>query len=191
VPLPTRMEADVSSDHSRTALVTGAGSGICASVARALADDGVRVALAGRRREPLVRLAAQLDDAVAVVGDITTDADRIVAEAVAALGRLQVLVNNAGAIRRNLRVHEIDDETWDAQLALKLTAHFRVGRVPEPPYAEVPHPIVSARGEPPRGVRGLIGLRARRGAGLGCESSRRLRARRVGCLRSTRRGAGD
>jgi NAD(P)-dependent dehydrogenase (short-subunit alcohol dehydrogenase family) len=112
----------------RTALVTGAGTGIGAAAARALAADGVRVALAGRRREPLEEIAAGLEDAVIVVGDITTDADRIVAEAVEGLGGLHVLVNNAGGIRRNLRVHEIDDATWNDQLAVNLTGHFFVVR---------------------------------------------------------------
>jgi NAD(P)-dependent dehydrogenase (short-subunit alcohol dehydrogenase family) len=112
----------------RTALITGAGTGIGAAAAHALAADGVRVALAGRRREPLEAIAAQLPDAAVVVGDITTEADRIVADAVEALGGLHVVVNNAGAIRRNLRVHEIDDACWDEQLAVNLTGHFRVIR---------------------------------------------------------------
>jgi NAD(P)-dependent dehydrogenase (short-subunit alcohol dehydrogenase family) len=112
----------------RAALITGAGTGIGAATARALAAEGMRVAIVGRRPEPLAELAAGLDDAVVVAGDITTEADRIVSEAVDALGALHVVVNNAGAIRRNLRVHEIDDATWDAQLAVNLTGHFRVLR---------------------------------------------------------------
>ncbi|MDO8119774.1 SDR family oxidoreductase [Isoptericola sp. b490] len=133
------------STSTRTALVTGAGSGIGASVARALSSDGVRVALVGRRRDALVDVAARLGGAVVVAGDITRDADRIVAEAVGALGGLHVLVNNAGAIRRNLRVHEIDDETWDAQLAVNLTAHFRVLRaaLPHLMHADGDRSIVS------------------------------------------------
>ncbi len=106
----------------------------------ALAADGVRVALVGRRREPLEEVAAGLDGAVVVCGDITAEADRIVAEAVEALGGLHVVVNNAGAIRRNLRVHEIDDACWDEQLAVNLTAHFRVLR------AALPH-LLDAEGD--------------------------------------------
>jgi NAD(P)-dependent dehydrogenase (short-subunit alcohol dehydrogenase family) len=124
----------------RTALITGAGTGIGAAAAHAIAADGTRVALAGRRREPLEEIAAGLDDAVVVVGDITTEADRIVADAAGALGSLQVVVNNAGAIRRNLRVHEIDDATWDEQLAVNLTGHFRVLR------AALPH-LLAADGD--------------------------------------------
>jgi NAD(P)-dependent dehydrogenase (short-subunit alcohol dehydrogenase family) len=124
----------------RTALITGAGTGIGAATAAALAADGVRVALAGRRREPLEEIAGACDGAVVVTGDITTEADRIVDEAVGALGGLHVVVNNAGAIRRNLRVHEIDDACWDEQLAVNLTGHFRVLR------AALPH-LLAADGD--------------------------------------------
>ncbi|WP_169542311.1 SDR family NAD(P)-dependent oxidoreductase [Solirubrobacter soli] len=124
----------------RTALITGAGTGIGAATAGALAADGTRVALVGRRREPLEEIASGLPDAVVVVGDITTEADRIVRDAVDALGGLHVVVNNAGAIRRNLRVHEIDDACWDEQLAVNLTGHFRVLR------AALPH-LLAATGD--------------------------------------------
>jgi len=122
----------------RTALITGAGTGIGASTALALAAEGTRVALAGRRREP--EIAAQLEDAVVIAGDITTGAARIVQEAVDALGTLHVVVNNAGVIKRNQRVHEIDDATWDEQLAINLTGHFRILR------AALPH-LLAADGD--------------------------------------------
>lgn len=110
---------------SRAALVTGGGTGIGAAAARALIADGCRVVITGRRREPLEAVAAETGASV-VVGDIVTDAPRIVAEAVAALGSLHVVVNNAGAIRRNRRLHEIEPEVWDEQLASNLTGHFRI-----------------------------------------------------------------
>jgi hypothetical protein len=55
----------------RAALITGAGSGIGASTARALAAEGVAVALAGRRRELLEEIAAEIEHAIVVAGDIT------------------------------------------------------------------------------------------------------------------------
>jgi NAD(P)-dependent dehydrogenase (short-subunit alcohol dehydrogenase family) len=116
----------------RAALVTGAGSGIGAAAARALAADGVDVALAGRRREPLEAVAGEIADAggraVVIAADISREAEarRVVAEAVQALGGLHVLVNNAGAIRRGRRLHELDVATWDAQLGVNLRAHFLV-----------------------------------------------------------------
>jgi meso-butanediol dehydrogenase/(S,S)-butanediol dehydrogenase/diacetyl reductase len=110
---------------TRTALITGGGTGIGAAAARALAADGVAVAISGRREAPLRAVAEEIG-ATVVVGDIVTDAPRIVAEAVAALGTLHVVVNNAGAIRRNRRLHEIEPELWDEQLAVNLTGHFRI-----------------------------------------------------------------
>ena len=111
----------------RTALITGAGTGIGASTALALAADGMKVALVGRRPEPLQEVAARIGEhAVVVTGDISTDAERIVEEAVNALGALHVVVNNAGSIRRNVRLHEIEIETWHQQIAVNLTGHFLI-----------------------------------------------------------------
>ncbi len=126
---------------TRAALVTGAGTGIGASTARALAADGLAVALVGRRHEPLEAVARELGDAAhVIVGDIVTDAARVVEEAVAALGALHVVVNNAGSIRRNVRLHELDVETWHEQIAINLTGHFLVL------HAALPH-LLAAEGD--------------------------------------------
>ena len=55
----------------------------------------------------------------------------------AALGGLHVVVNNAGAIRRNQRLHEIDVATWHEQIAVNLTGHFLVL------HAALPHLLAS------------------------------------------------
>jgi NAD(P)-dependent dehydrogenase (short-subunit alcohol dehydrogenase family) len=126
---------------ARVALVTGAGSGIGASAALALAADGSAVALSGRRREPLEAVAQQIADhggrSHVVAGDITQDAKRIVDETVEAFGALHVVVNNAGTIRRNRRLHELDLETWNEQLATNLTGHFLIL------HAALPHLLES------------------------------------------------
>lgn len=124
---------------TRTALITGGGTGIGAATAVALVADGVKVAITGRRREPLEDVAAKTG-ATVIVGDIVADAPRIVAEAVEALGGLHVVVNNAGAIRRNRRLHEIELETWDEQLATNLSGHFYVL------HAALPH-LLAADGD--------------------------------------------
>src|SRR4051812_43035774 len=104
----------------RAALITGGGTGIGASAVKALVAQGVKVAVAGRRLQPLEETGA-----IPIVGDITRDAQRIVEEAVEQLGgELHVLVNNAGAIRRNVRLHELDIATWDEQIATNLSGHF-------------------------------------------------------------------
>jgi NAD(P)-dependent dehydrogenase (short-subunit alcohol dehydrogenase family) len=102
----------------------------------------MKVALVGRRREPLEAVAAQIGEhAVVVTGDIATDAVRIVEEAVAGLGgALHVVVNNAGTIRRNVRLHEIEIETWHEQIAVNLTGHFLIL------HAALPH-LLAAEGD--------------------------------------------
>jgi NADP-dependent 3-hydroxy acid dehydrogenase YdfG len=77
--------------EGKTAIVTGASSGIGAATARALADNGARVAGGARRVD-------RLDTAVALELDVTDPAscERFVEQAVAGLGGLDILVNNAG-----------------------------------------------------------------------------------------------
>ena len=98
---------------TRCALVTGGGTGIGRAAALALAADGYAVVLAGRRAEPVEAVAAEVaaagGQALAVACDhaVPDGAARAVASAVEAFGGLHVLVNNAGSIRRNVRLHEV------------------------------------------------------------------------------------
>lgn len=80
------------------ALITGASSGIGETIARRLAATGHRVALMARRTEQVQAIAAELDGAVAVPGDvgIAVDCEAAVRGAVEAFGRLDALVNAAG-----------------------------------------------------------------------------------------------
>jgi NAD(P)-dependent dehydrogenase (short-subunit alcohol dehydrogenase family) len=88
--------------EGRVAVVTGASSGIGSALAEGLARAGARVVLAARRQERTAALAERLcaagSEAVALSCDVAreADVDRLVAETLARMGRVDVLVNNAG-----------------------------------------------------------------------------------------------
>ena len=117
---------------TRVALITGGGTGIGRATALAMAADGVAVVLAGRRPEPLEAVAAEVEAAggraLAVPGDLAVadDAARAVRSAVDAFGALHVVVNNAGVIRRNIRLHDVDVALWDELIAINLRGPYLV-----------------------------------------------------------------
>jgi NADP-dependent 3-hydroxy acid dehydrogenase YdfG len=82
----------------RIALVTGASSGLGARFARVLWAAGARVVITGRRSERLMSLAAELDDALWLAGDLTetSHVDNLVKSALARHERIDILVNCAG-----------------------------------------------------------------------------------------------
>ncbi|MGW4161815.1 SDR family oxidoreductase [Streptomyces sp. NPDC004788] len=115
--------------NARVAVVTGAGSGIGRSVARALAAAGWSVALAGRRLPALEETAAGLPEgqALCVPTDVTSE------EQVAALftavrdrfGRVDLLFNNAGSFAGGgTPVEDLDPATWRAVVDVNLTGAF-------------------------------------------------------------------
>ncbi len=112
-----------------TALVTGASGGLGSAIARALAEQGAKVALSGTRVAPLEALAAELPNAVVLPCDLADAAavDALVPDAVKALGQLDILVNNAGVTRDNLAMR-MKDEEWDTVLRVNLEAAFRLCR---------------------------------------------------------------
>lgn len=117
--------------EGRTALVTGASAGIGAGVARVLAQAGVRLAIMARRGAALDQLAAGIAATgavapIAVTGDVTDAADvrRMVAEATAALGPIDILVNSAGGARPTRQ--DAPDADWDEAFALNFSAARRL-----------------------------------------------------------------
>ncbi len=92
------MELELS---GRSALVTGSSRGIGRAIAELLYAEGCQVVLNGRTTEDLEKTRDDLPGAVAVAGDVTRadDAQRVVAESVAAVGRLDILVCNVGSGR--------------------------------------------------------------------------------------------
>jgi NAD(P)-dependent dehydrogenase (short-subunit alcohol dehydrogenase family) len=122
----------------RVALVTGASSGIGRAVALSLSAEGAAVAVAARRAGELAATVAMIEAqggrALAVPGDVTveTEAKAMVDETVATFGKLDVLVNNAGGIRRGLLLHELPTERWDEQIDTNLRSVFLVTRAALP-----------------------------------------------------------
>jgi 2-deoxy-D-gluconate 3-dehydrogenase len=117
----------------KSALVTGASRGLGAAIALALAEAGADVVLHASRQAPTdtqraITTRTKVRTAT-VVGDLADRAvsDRLVDEAVHALGALDILINNAGTIRRMPAV-DFSDADWDAVIEVNLTSAFRLCR---------------------------------------------------------------
>ncbi|MCS6817394.1 MAG: glucose 1-dehydrogenase [Blastocatellia bacterium] len=122
----------------KRALVTGGASGIGRAVVERFVTEGAAVAIADIEQESARMLAstlrAQGARVVAVVGDVSRleDAERMVAEAVASLGGLDILINNAGTETVG-SVTTARDEEWERQIAVNLNGVYRMSRfaIPE------------------------------------------------------------
>ena len=147
----------------RGAVVTGAGTGIGEAVARSLAADGFGVVLGGRRREPLERVAAEIEGAVVAPGDVGEPAYahelRDIAQA--AFGGLDGLVLNAG-IGDSTPAGEDTPAGWERTMRVNLTGAFLVARALLPLLVERQGAIV--------GVASLNALRAGPGWASYCTS---------------------
>lgn len=107
------------------AVVTGGGSGIGAAVAQALAAEGARLTLVGRRRDALDAVAAALPGAHVATADV---ADRAAVEAAFASARdahgpISILINNAG-VAPSAPFARVTAEAWRATMAVNLDALF-------------------------------------------------------------------
>jgi NADP-dependent 3-hydroxy acid dehydrogenase YdfG len=125
------------------ALVTGASSGIGEATARALAAEGAKVAVAARRLERLERLAAEIGGtghtALAIESDITDQDQAIgaVERTVSELGRLDIVVNNAGVMLLG-PIESAPTEEWDRMIDLNLKGLINTT------HAALPHLLAAA-----------------------------------------------
>jgi NAD(P)-dependent dehydrogenase (short-subunit alcohol dehydrogenase family) len=117
----------------RRVLVTGAAAGIGRAIAAAFVRAGAAVAAVDIEGDRMARVVDELCDgpgrAVAVAGDVRTagSVDRIVAASAAALGDIDILVNNA-AVYPNCPVVEMPEEQWDLVLDTNLKGTFLMSR---------------------------------------------------------------
>jgi NADP-dependent 3-hydroxy acid dehydrogenase YdfG len=151
--------------NGTVALVTGASSGIGEATARALAQQGAKVAVAARRRDRLDALAGEID-ALVIEADIT-DRDHAIAavnRTVDELGRLDTVVNNAGVMLLG-DAETAPLEEWDRMVAINVLGLLYVA------HAAI-EPLLKAAEDGPRGVADMINISsvagrvARRGSGV-------------------------
>src|SRR6478609_6071985 len=115
---------------SKTAVVSGASTGIGRAIAKALALEGVRVVAIARRKDLLEQLEQEVHAAGGVVIPLTQDimqedaAKKLVSAAIAELGHVDILVNNAGG-SRPIPV-DAPDSDWDEAISLNFTRYRQV-----------------------------------------------------------------
>src|SRR5712691_13121927 len=117
--------------EGKTALVTGGSEGIGKGIARALGKEGVDVAICARRKDVLEAAAAEIAKetnrkVVPIVADLTNDADakNFVAQGHKALGRVDIMVNNAGSAPGGVIEH-LSEADWEKGLQLKFMGYVR------------------------------------------------------------------
>jgi NADP-dependent 3-hydroxy acid dehydrogenase YdfG len=128
------------------ALVTGASSGIGEATARALAAAGATVAISARRGDRLERLGGEIADrggtALAIESDVTDPEQAIAAveRTVAELGRLDIVVNNAGQMLLG-PIEDAPTEEWERMIDINLRGLIRTT------HAALPHLLAAAESE--------------------------------------------
>ena len=121
------------------ALVTGAGTGIGAAIARELAKEGAKLTLLGRRRDPLEEVAADCAHAFVATADVTDrgQVDESFADARKAQGPITILVNNAGAVDSR-PFSKLTEHDWRRMMAVNLDAAFHCCQAALPDLLEAP-----------------------------------------------------
>ncbi|HUQ74516.1 MAG TPA: SDR family oxidoreductase [Burkholderiales bacterium] len=146
----------------KCALVTGASMGIGRAVAVALAKEGVKLAVAARRRNLLEELQKEIGPLIIIEQDFLAEgaAQRVAEAALKGLGRVDILVNNAGGSRRFTLAST--DEQWEEALTLNFRrhrqlTHLLVGQMIEHKWGRIIN--VTGKSEP-EGLNGAFAAKA-------------------------------
>jgi NAD(P)-dependent dehydrogenase (short-subunit alcohol dehydrogenase family) len=117
--------------NGKTALVTGGSEGIGKGIARVLAKEGVDVAICARRKDVLEVTAAEIAQEtnrkiIPITADLTKDADakNFIEQGAKALGRVDIMVNNAGSSPGGVIEH-LSEADWEQSLQLKFMGYVR------------------------------------------------------------------
>jgi 3-oxoacyl-[acyl-carrier protein] reductase len=149
--------------EGRTALVTGASMGIGRGIAKALAAEGVKLAVAARRRNLLEELQAELKAPLVIIeADLRQEgaAEGIAGQALKGLGSVDILVNNAGGSRKFTL--EASEEQWEEALTLNFRrhrqlTHLLLGQMMEKKWGRIIN--VTGKSEP-EGLNGAFAAKA-------------------------------
>lgn len=121
--------------QGKIGIVTGAGSGIGRACAIALAREGARVALVGRRKDRVESLAEEIgDSALAISADVSKPGEirRLINETLSRFGGLTFLLNNAGVLHVG-NAEQITEEQWDHTFNVNVRAVWLLSRAALPP----------------------------------------------------------
>ncbi len=151
----------------KVALITGAGTGIGAAIAKRFVADGAKICITGRRQEMLSKVAQSLPagKVLTCAGDVTRleDVTRMVETALVFTGKLDALVNNAAIDPGGTTVVDIEPELWHRVLETNLTGPLYLMK------ASIPH-MIEGGGGSIINIASLGGLRCLPGMPAYCSS---------------------
>ncbi len=136
------MQFDLFDLTGKCALVTGGSKGLGKAMARGLAECGANVVICSRNEEELAAAAAEIQEGLNVtvayrVTDVSVreEVDALAADAIKELGKIDILINNAGT-NAPQAIDEVDDETWDRVVEINLSSIMRLTRALVPGMKE-------------------------------------------------------
>ena len=131
----------------KSVVITGGGTGLGLAMVRALARAGADLAIGGRRPGPIQEAVDEVKslgrDAVAVPTDVTDSGqvNELISSSIQRFGKIDVLINNAGAVQDNVRkpLWDITDEDWHRIMDVNLTGAFYCSRAVSKPMVDQGH----------------------------------------------------